>query len=97
MHYNDALREIGIHQFDLSEYGKLKVVGTTDEFTSCCCCGKENLKRTVVMQDSNGNYSFFGSSCAYGASKHYQNSKARKYRLSSNHFRIEISPNLKTV
>jgi hypothetical protein len=51
--------EIGTHQFNLSEYGKLQVVGYTDLVPQCACCGKDGLKKTAVMKDSDGNYSFF--------------------------------------
>lgn len=39
-------------------------VGTTDENTTCDCCGKSNLKMTVVLKDDEGNFHFFGRSCA---------------------------------
>lgn len=69
--------------FNLSEYGKLQVVGVTDEVTFCFCCSKENLKRTAVMQDSEGNYSFFGTTCAHNASSKWVTSskKNHKFRL----------------
>ena len=70
---------IGLYDFNLSEYGKLKVIGTTDMFSSCCCCGKQNLKKVAVMQDSENNYSFFGTSCAYDATRNYgQNSNRNR-------------------
>lgn len=39
-------------------------IGTTDENTTCDCCGKPNLKMTVVLRDDEGDFHFFGRSCA---------------------------------
>lgn len=41
-----------------------KIVGITDEVTSCECCGKSNLKKTVALMDDNGNVTYFGQTCA---------------------------------
>jgi len=39
--------------------------GTTDEVTSCDCCGRANLKSTVVLTDlDEGIERFFGVVCA---------------------------------
>ena len=48
---------------------RMRAAGTTDEITACECCGRENLKSTVIMMtvDADGNdiaRSFFGSTCA---------------------------------
>lgn len=40
------------------------VVGTTDEWDACDCCGRTNLKRYVVMRDVDGEYFRFGTGCA---------------------------------
>jgi hypothetical protein len=46
-----------------------RVLGTTDDFTTCELCGREELKGTVVLQplDADGNPDgdpvYFGSSC----------------------------------
>ena len=32
----------------------LKVLGTTDEVTACECCGRSDLKGTVVLSDPDG-------------------------------------------
>ena len=46
------------------------ILGTTDERTSCDCCGKSNLKSTVALDDSdNGETVFFGVTCAARAMK----------------------------
>jgi hypothetical protein len=90
-----ALSQTGIYEFNMSEYGKLKTVGVTDEFTSCCCCGKQNLKKTVVMQDSDGNYSFFGTTCAYDASRNHFQSKNKTKKIFPDTFAELIKPTLK--
>ena len=87
-------REIGVHEFNLSEYGRLKTVGVTDQFTSCCCCGKQNLKKTVVMKDSEGNYSFFGSSCAHAATRQILTPE-RKRKIHIQFWDDHIAPTLK--
>lgn len=42
--------------------------GTTDEVTTCACCGKKNLRNTVVLEvvegDNAGDLLHFGSMCA---------------------------------
>lgn len=38
----------------------LKIVGITDEVLQCECCGKSNLKRTVLLSDGR----YYGSNCA---------------------------------
>lgn len=41
-----------------------EAVGVTDERTECDCCGKINLKKTVVLRNEDGEFSFFGTTCA---------------------------------
>jgi len=45
-----------------------KIHGTTDEITVCDCCGKPNLRATVVLEvlegDNAGDLLHFGSHCA---------------------------------
>ena len=44
---------------------KYAVEGTTDERTDCDCCGRSNLKSTVVLRDlESGDFVFFGVTCA---------------------------------
>ena len=40
-----------------------KIAGITDEVTTCGCCGKTNLKKTVVFETENG-YVYMGTDCA---------------------------------
>lgn len=46
-----------------------RYIGITDETTTCECCGKANLRSTVVLSllDTDGNHeetAFYGSTCA---------------------------------
>lgn len=48
---------------------KYVLAGLTDIVTTCECCGKSNLKRTVVLsllnsEGEHSEYQFFGSQCA---------------------------------
>lgn len=45
------------------------IEGITDERDSCDCCGKTNLKRTVVLRTEDGEFVFFGTTCAARAMK----------------------------
>ena len=45
------------------------VVGTTDETLSCDCCGRTGLKMTVVLRDSEGEFVFYGRTCAPRATR----------------------------
>ena len=39
-------------------------IGTTDEVTTCGCCGRSDLKGTIVLQAvDGGEFVFFGSTC----------------------------------
>ena len=39
-------------------------IGTTDEVTTCGCCGRSDLKGTIVLQAADGgDFVFFGSVC----------------------------------
>ena len=46
------------------------VLGTCDDVSSCDCCGRQNLKRTVALHNSvTGEDVFFGTTCAARALK----------------------------
>ena len=46
------------------------IQGITDERDACDCCGKSNLKRTVVLLDTESDtFVFFGTTCAARAMK----------------------------
>lgn len=42
----------------------MKILGITDETTTCECCGKTNLKKTVVLETEDGGELRYGSDCA---------------------------------
>lgn len=49
---------------------RFEYLGTTDERTTCECCGKSDLKHTVAIRDlDSGEDRFFGTSCAARALK----------------------------
>ena len=39
-------------------------LGTTEEVTQCDCCGKANLKKTVVFESEYGEILYYGVVCA---------------------------------
>ena len=41
----------------------MKVLGITDEVTTCDCCGKPNLKRTFAIETDSGEILHYGSTC----------------------------------
>lgn len=43
---------------------EMQAMGITDEVTTCDCCGRENLKRTVAMGDAGGLVGYYGTDCA---------------------------------
>lgn len=42
----------------------MKIIGHSDTFTSCDCCGRKGLKKTIMLSDSNGAIFHCGTSCA---------------------------------
>ena len=46
---------------------RYQILGISDEVTTCDCCGKTGLKRTVAMTDDGDNVHFFGCTCAANA------------------------------
>lgn len=52
-------------------FKKIQVLGLTTDFTSCDCCGKENLKKTVAILDlASGVTGHFGVVCAAAIDKY---------------------------
>jgi len=41
-----------------------KIHGITDEVTTCDCCGKSKLSRTVGLENESGEVLYFGTTCA---------------------------------
>jgi hypothetical protein len=55
---------------------KIKVIGISMNVTTCECCGKEDLSKTVKIQDlESGIVMHFGTTCAAKANK-YDNAVA---------------------
>lgn len=46
-----------------------KFLGTCDDVTTCDCCGKKNLKRTVALSIDDGEAVYYGVTCAARALK----------------------------
>ena len=42
----------------------MKVLGINDEVTVCACCGKTNLKKTVIIATDDCSIVRYGSACA---------------------------------
>ena len=47
----------------------VKYLGTTDEVTTCDCCGRSNLKNTVALSLDDGDPVYYGVTCAARALK----------------------------
>lgn len=41
-----------------------RFLGVSDEVTTCECCGKKNLKRTVAISFDGGSPVYYGTDCA---------------------------------
>ena len=41
----------------------MKVIGFTENYNTCDCCGRTNLKGTYCVDDLHGNFIHFGSTC----------------------------------
>lgn len=42
----------------------MKILGINDDVTTCECCGKSNLKKTVVLELDGGGEVHYGTDCA---------------------------------
>lgn len=59
-----------------------KILGFTEEITTCDCCGKEDLKGTYAI-DWEGTIAYYGSVCAFkvhGATIEEQKEVKREYK-----------------
>jgi len=60
----------------------LTAIAITDDITTCDCCSRTGLKRTVMLRDEAGSIRYHGTSCAaraiYGYSTPALNNKIRK-------------------
>lgn len=44
---------------------KYQIIGTTDDVNTCDCCGRTNLKKTVILKDTESSEEvYFGTECA---------------------------------
>lgn len=57
--------------------GKYKVIGTS-ESPNCECCGKSNLKRSVVLESESGEIAIVGVICASKLLRQKHMGKAKK-------------------
>lgn len=59
----------------------VKILGETDDVTTCWCCGREGLKATVVAEDELSEIVYYGRVCAaklYKPAQHLSTEKAVK-------------------
>jgi hypothetical protein len=64
-----------------NEGAAVKFLGTTDDVTSCDCCGRSDLKSTVALSFDEAEPVYFGVVCAakaLGRDGRYIKSEARK-------------------
>lgn len=65
----------------------LKPIAICDSVTTCDCCGRTGLKKTVVLRDDNGAIRYHGTGCAakaiYGYSDAAINNRIRKEALTN--------------
>lgn len=59
----------------------IKILGITDAITTCDCCGKSNLKRTVGLELEDGEQVHYGVNCA--AKSFRQSYMGKKTKLST--------------
>ena len=43
---------------------RVKFLGVNDDVTTCECCGRSGLKKTVVLDIGDGNLVHYGTQCA---------------------------------
>lgn len=46
------------------ERGRFTIRGITDEVGTCDCCGRNDLKRAVALEDEGGEVVYYGTTCA---------------------------------
>jgi hypothetical protein len=42
----------------------LRIMGISDDVTTCECCGRSELRKTVALGDENGGIKYYGCDCA---------------------------------
>lgn len=43
---------------------KYRIAGISDDVTTCECCGRTDLKRTIALESGTGEIRYFGTACA---------------------------------
>lgn len=56
----------------------MKIIGINDDVTTCECCGRTNLKCTVVLETDHGDQRHYGRDCAARATVGNNNSASVK-------------------
>lgn len=69
------------------KYLRYRILGTTDEITTCECCGRTDLKKTIVLDDYEGNISHYGETCAAKLMKMKINDFKKEYNSSISQLR----------
>jgi len=62
----------------------MKILGYTDSYTTCDCCGRTNLKGTYCVDDLHGNIYHFGSTCVKNKNW-YDKTKGFKTQIDNNY------------
>jgi hypothetical protein len=67
---------------------QFRILGITDSINSCDCCGKQNLQKTVAIENcETGEIAHFGTSCAMQPSKCFGFEKSEMARALSDYKR----------
>lgn len=65
----------------------MKIVGITDTVTTCDCCGRKGLKKTVVLSNGDNAKLYYGTGCAamalHGYSDASLNNRIRKEAITA--------------
>lgn len=77
---------------------RFNVMGVSEDRTTCDCCGKQNLKRTVCLRrESDGEDLFYGVNCAADALKLRKKYSAKDAAKLVNHARIVLAERDRTA
>ena len=61
--YIDLIQNLTILIF-MHANDSIKFLGTSDEVSTCDCCGRKDLKSTVALSIDDGEAVYFGVTCA---------------------------------
>ena len=60
---------------------QFRILGLVDWKNECDCCGKENLKKTVALENNEtGEVVYYGTTCAAAANKYRFETEAKKVK-----------------